>query len=105
MGFCICKRSKAARVETKRRAMLWYSARSFFDPKTKRGHMQIRNMRNTTGAALLGLSIASLAQAQTQFGRLVVFGDSLSDGGTYTEFFKSLNLPGASQVTRFKFTT
>jgi outer membrane lipase/esterase len=65
----------------------------------------IRNVRITIGATLLGLSIASLAHAQTQFGRLIVFGDSLSDGGAYTNFFKSLNLPGGNQVTRFKFTT
>ena len=54
---------------------------------------------------LLAMSLADAAHAQTQFGKIVSFGDSLSDGGTYTNYFKSLNLPGANQVTRFKYTT
>ena len=67
--------------------------------------MQIRNLGRALGTALLAMSLAPIAHGQAQFGKLVVFGDSLSDGGAYTNFFKSLNLPGASQVSRFKFTT
>jgi outer membrane lipase/esterase len=51
------------------------------------------------------LAAAPGVQAQTQFNKIVVFGDSLSDGGAYTSLFRSLNLPGANQVQRFKFTT
>jgi outer membrane lipase/esterase len=66
----------------------------------------MRNMlTRALWAIVFGTGFASIANAQTQFGRLIVFGDSLSDGGAYTSFFKSLNLPGAGDVTRFKFTT
>lgn len=67
--------------------------------------MFIRNAGRALCIVLLAMSLADAAQAQTQFGKIVAFGDSLSDGGAYTNFFKSLNLPGANQVTRFKFTT
>src|SRR5262249_17944975 len=67
--------------------------------------MQMINRRRVIGVVLLGLSLSSIAHGQSQFGKLVVFGDSLSDGGAYTNFFKSLNLAGANQVPRFKFTT
>ena len=67
--------------------------------------MFMRKAWHAIGVTLLAVSLADAAYAQTQFGKIVSFGDSLSDGGTYTNFFKSLNLPGANQVTRFKFTT
>jgi outer membrane lipase/esterase len=54
---------------------------------------------------LMVLGFAFAAQGQTQFNKIVVFGDSLSDGGAYTNIIRSLNVAGASQVTRFKFTT
>jgi outer membrane lipase/esterase len=65
--------------------------------------------RSTTGFLFASIVLIVLAappvQAQTQFNRIVVFGDSLSDGGAYTSIFRALNLPGADQVQRFKFTT
>src|SRR5215475_7398328 len=67
--------------------------------------MLIRRPGRVFCITLLAMSLAEAAHAQTQFGKIVSFGDSLSDGGSYTNFFKSLNLPGANQVTRFKFTT
>ena len=67
--------------------------------------MHIKNAACAVLVALVAMGLASIAHAQTQFGRIVVFGDSLSDGGAYTNIVKSLNVPGASQVARFKFTT
>ncbi|HYR92179.1 MAG TPA: autotransporter domain-containing protein [Terriglobia bacterium] len=67
--------------------------------------MHIKKVACAVSVALLAMGVASIAHAQTQFGRIVVFGDSLSDGGAYTNIVKALNVPGASQVARFKFTT
>jgi outer membrane lipase/esterase len=51
------------------------------------------------------LGVTRNIQAQTQFNKIIVFGDSLSDGGAYTNIVRSLNVAGGSQVARFKFTT
>ncbi len=67
--------------------------------------MHIKKIIPTVFGALLALGLPSDVHAQTRFNKIVVFGDSLSDGGTYTNIIKSLNPPGASQVPRFKFTT
>ena len=67
--------------------------------------IHIKQMTRALWGGLLTLWLASAAQAQTQFNKIVVFGDSLSDGGAYTNIIKSLNVAGASQVPRFKFTT
>jgi len=67
--------------------------------------MHIKKVAPALLGALLALGLASGVQAQTQFNKMVAFGDSLSDGGTYTNIIKSLNVAGASQVARFKFTT
>ena len=45
--------------------------------------MQIKKLKRAVWSALLGITLASAAQAQTQFGKLVVFGDSLSDDGNF----------------------
>src|ERR1700739_104046 len=67
--------------------------------------MHMKGMPGAVLAALLVLGLTCRAEAQTQFNRIVAFGDSLSDGGTYTNIIKMLNPPGASEVARFKFTT
>lgn len=67
--------------------------------------MRIRNLQCGLCVVVLCFGLSPIAHAQKQFGKIVVFGDSLSDGGAYTNFFRSLNLPGAGDVTRFKFTT
>ena len=54
----------------------------------------MRKAWHAIGVTLLAVSLADTAYAQTQFGKIVSFGDSLSDGGTYTNFFKSLTPQG-----------
>jgi phospholipase/lecithinase/hemolysin len=56
--------------------------------------MLIRKSGRVFCITILAMSLADAAHAQTQFGKIVSFGDSLSDGGTYTNYFKSLNLAG-----------
>jgi outer membrane lipase/esterase len=68
--------------------------------------MQLKFIVRAVNGALLSLGLATAAHAQQQpFSNMVVFGDSLSDGGAYTNFIRSLGIPGSNQVKYFQFTT
>ncbi len=68
--------------------------------------MQLKSVVRAVSGALLSLGLAAAAHAQQQpFSNMVVFGDSLSDGGAYTNFIRTLGIPGSSQVKYFQFTT
>lgn len=68
--------------------------------------MQLKSIVRAVSGALVSLGLATSAYAQQQpFTNMVVFGDSLSDGGAYTNFIRSLGIPGSNQVKYFQFTT
>ncbi len=68
--------------------------------------MRLKSVVCAVSGALIALGVAGTAQAQSNpYSGMVVFGDSLSDGGAYTNYIRSLGLPGSNAVTYFQFTT
>ena len=66
--------------------------------------MHVKKSVRAVAGALFALGLTSVASAQS-YNQIVVFGDSLSDGGSYTPYVRTLGVPGAGSVTYFKFTT
>jgi outer membrane lipase/esterase len=67
--------------------------------------MQLKSVVRAVSGALIAFGLAGTAQAQQPYSNMVVFGDSLSDDGAYTNYIRSLGLPGSNQVKYFQFTT
>ena len=68
--------------------------------------MRLKSVVRAVSGALVAIGLAGTAQAQSNpYSGMVVFGDSLSDGGAYTNFIRTLGIPGSGAVTYFQFTT
>jgi outer membrane lipase/esterase len=67
--------------------------------------MQLKSLVRAMSGALIAFGLAGTAQAQQPYSNMVVFGDSLSDGGAYTNYIRSLGLPGSGAVKYYQFTT